>query len=433
MIPNIGDEIHQWASDLFPICRSISGDGVRNTLAYLKNLLPQLEIYEIPSGSNFFDWTIPNEWNIEEAWIENEKGDRILDFANNNLHVVGYSEPIDKLLSFKELQKKLHSREDLPDAIPYIASVYERDWGFCLSHGDRQKLQDGNYRCVIKSTLEKGSLTFAEVVLPGADPREILISTYADHPSMANNELSGPLVAVAIGRWLSKINRKYTYRILIAPETIGAIVNIAKYGDIFKERLMAGFVLTCIGDDRGTSVVHSPYGNTLADRVANHVLRYTPGKISHYDFLDRGSDERQYCGPGIRLPVVTLCRTKFGEFPEYHTSLDNLTDVVTPKGLQGGFDYVVNCIEILESNSIWQSKYPCEPRMGKIGLYPNVMSHKIPVDTVMLMNLLAYLDGESDLLEVAEKINLPFKACLKLLEILEQNNLIVKNDSKKQS
>jgi aminopeptidase-like protein len=174
-------------------------------------------------------------------------------------------------------------------------------------------------------------------------------------------------------------------------------------------------------------------GDTLSDNVARHVLKNLSPTYKSYSWSDRGSDERQYCGPGIRLPVVTLCRTKFGEFPEYHTSLDNLTDVVTPKGLQGGFDYVVNCIEILESNSIWQSKYPCEPRMGKIGLYPNVMSHKIPVDTVMLMNLLAYLDGESDLLEVAEKINLPFKACLKLLEILEQNNLIVKNDSKKQS
>ena len=423
-IPEVGSEIHKWASDLYPLCRSISGDGVRKTLAYLKNVFPELHVYEIPSGSTFFDWELPNEWNIQEAWIESEDGQRIVDFDNHNLHVVGYSEPVDTWLTLDQLQEKLYSREDLPDAIPYIASVYQRDWGFCISDKVRKNLQSGLYHCVIKSTLHKGALTFAEALLPGSDPREIVISTYADHPSMANNELSGPVVAAAIGRWLSSVDRKYTYRILIAPETIGAIVNLSKYGEIFKERMLAGFVMTCIGDDRGSTVVHSPYENTLADRVANHVLKHTPGKTSHFSFMNRGSDERQYCGPGMRLPMVTLCRTKFGEFPEYHTSLDNLKDVVTPNGLQGGFTLVCRCIEAIEVNGFWRAVLPCEPQMGKRGLYPNTMSHEIPIDTENLMNLLTYLDGTQDLLNVADRIGQPISYCYEMLKILKQHNLV---------
>ena len=425
----IGETIHGWAKDLFPICRSISGNGVRETLDYLQEKFPLLSTFEVETGTKAFDWKVPDEWNIRAAWIENEDGERVIDFANCNLHVVGYSEPIDIWLDLDELQLRLYSLPDQPDAIPYVSSVYNRTWGFCIADTERKALKPGKYRCFIDSTLGPGSLTFAEAIIPGESEREILISTYADHPSMANNELSGPLVATAIGQWLLSLpERHFTYRILIAPETIGAVVNLSMRWQHFKAKLEAGFVLSCLGDDRCTSVLHSPYGDTLADRVSTHVLRHTRGDTQHYTFLDRGSDERQFCSPGLRLPVVTLCRTLFAKYPEYHTSLDDLENVVTPAGLQGGFDYVRRCIEVLEANRIYRTTVKCEPQLAPRGLYPKTMHMTSGLAARSLTNLIAYLDGEEDLLAVCERIEQPVWQSTEALQKLIEHGLVERID-----
>ena len=248
---DLGVEMHSWATDLFPICRSITGEGVRETLRYLSNIVPELAMYEVTSGTPAFDWTVPNEWNVRSAYIEDESGRRIVDFARNNLHLVGYSEPVDRWLTLDELQPYLHSLPEQPHAIPYVTSYYSGRWGFCLTQEQRDQLPQGRYHAVVDSTLAPGSLTYGEIILPGWEEKEILLSTYVCHPSLANNELSGPVVTIALARWLaSQEKRRYTYRILLIPETIGSIVYLSSHLDDMKRNTVAGFVLTCIGDER---------------------------------------------------------------------------------------------------------------------------------------------------------------------------------------
>jgi aminopeptidase-like protein len=423
-VTTIGEEMHGWARDLFPICRSLTGDGVRQTLRYLGNIIPALTVHEVPSGTPAFDWTIPHEWNVAAAYIEDETGNRVVDFASHNLHLVGYSEPVDRWLTLEELQPHLHSIPEQPDAIPYVTSYYTRRWGFCIAHRDRKALKAGRYHAVVDATLVPGSLSYGEVILPGEESREVLLSTYICHPSMANNELSGPVVTAATARWLSALpDRRFTYRIIFVPETIGALVYLSRNLDVMKRATIAGYVVTCVGDDRAYSFLRSRHGDTLADRVVKAVMRsHSPDHVE-YSYLDRGSDERQYCSPGIDLPVASIMRTRYNSYPEYHTSLDDLT-LVTPTGLGGGFEVLRKCIELIEANRTYRSTTLGEPQLGRRGLYPTLSTRGSGFSVRSMMNLLAYADGRRDLVAIAEHAGIPPNEAVSIAGRLKEAGLL---------
>lgn len=419
---SVGLKMYELLKRLFPICRSLTGDGVRETLKIISETIP-LKIHEVPTGTKVFDWEVPKEWNIKSAYIENENGERIIDFKESNLHVMGYSIPVDKVVTLEELQQHLYSLEELPNAIPYITSYYSENWGFCLEHEKRQNLKEGNYHVIIDSSLEDGSLTYGECIIPGESDEEIFLSTYICHPSMANNELSGPVLATELAAWIALKPRKYTYRFVFIPETIGSITYLSKNLDKMKENIIAGFNITCAGDDGPYSFLASRDADTLADKVAKNVLHFTHPDYLSYSFLERGSDERQYCSPGVDLPVVSIMRSKYATFPEYHTSLDNL-DFVSPTGLAGAFNVYQNCLEVLEHNVVYKMTCLCEPQLGQRGLYPSISTLDSALMLKDMRNLIAYTDGTNDLIDISNIINTSVLNLLPIVRKLLKNELI---------
>ena len=417
----IGQEMYNWASDLFPINRSITGKGVRETLIYLKRILPNLNINSFSTGEKVFDWEIPKEWEIEDAFIEDENGNKIIDFKVNNLHLVGYSESVDRWLTLDELNDHLYSLPEQPNAIPYVTSYYKKKWGFCLSHLQRNQLLNIKYHVVIKSSFLNGQLDYGELIINGRKKEEILFSTYVCHPSMANNELSGVVLTTALAKFITSISKdlNYTYRFLFIPETIGSIAYLSRNWEYMKKNTKAGYVVTCVGDDLSYSFLPSRMGNTYADKIAKYVLDNYVGKYKEYSFLQRGSDERQYCSPLIDLPVASIMRSKYGTFSEYHTSLDNM-DFISANGLQGSFNIYKKVIEIIEQNLVCKPLIHCEPQLGKRGLY-NITSND---DADSLINFLAYVDGKLDLMDIANILKIDIFECRSVADLLLKNNLI---------
>ena len=425
----IGNEIHKFAKELWPINRSITGQGVRDTLNKILKHLPKLKIKSVKSGKKVFDWTVPNEWLVKEAYIVTPDNKKICDFSKNNLHLVGYSVPFEGRMSLEKLKKHLYTLPNQPKAIPYVTSYYKKRWGFCLSHKLLNTLKRGTYKVVIKSNQFKGELNYGELFIKGKTDREIFLSTYICHPSMANNELSGPTVLTYLSKWLSEIkNTKYSFRIIFIPETIGSITYLSMNYKSMKKKIFAGFNVSCVGDDRAYSYLPSRNGNTISDIIAKHVLKWTSKNFIEYTWLERGSDERQYCAPGIDLPIASIFRTKYGKYPEYHTSLDNLEKVVTPKGLEGGYWAIRRAIEAIEKNKYYKTTILCEPQMGKRGLYPTLsIKRKNENYLSLMMNLISLCDGQLSLLEIAENLNLPIWELYGVVDLLISHNLIYEN------
>lgn len=415
--------MHGWATDLFPLPRSLTGDGVRETLAYLREHLPGLTLHEVPSGRRAFDWIVPPEWRIRDAYVADESGNRILDFRTNNLHVVGYSEAVDGVFTREELEPHLHSLVDQPDAIPYVTSYYKRRWGFCLCENQRAALSSGPFRVSIDAEFFDGHLTYADLIIPGESEQEVLFSTYVCHPSLANNELSGPVVQTALGRWLQQRNNWYTYRLVFIPETIGSLVYLSRHWEEMKKRTIAGWVITCVGDERAWSLLPSRRGNTVADRISREVLRPRPN-VTEYTWLDRGGDERQYGAPGVDLPIASIMRSKYGTYPEYHTSFDNL-DLITPDGLEGSLEAYKECVISLETNLRYRATVLGEPHLSPRNLYPDLsIKGNIEGATPLLLNCLTYADGEHDVAEIAEICGVPVASVEEMFELLAGRGLV---------
>lgn len=420
-----GNDLYELAKNIFPIYRSITGEGVRNTLQIIKQIVPDLNIYEVASGKKAYDWEVPKEWNISEAYIEDEFGKRIIDFKENNLHVVGYSYPIDRWVTKAELKEYIYTQPDQPKVIPYITSYYSPRSGFCMSEEMWNNLPEGKYHMYIDSRFSDGSMTYGEIVIPGDTSDEICFSTNICHPGLGSNEVSGPCVLTYLAKWLSEQpHRRYTYRFLFIPETIGSITYISQHLEEMQRNIRAGFVITCVGDDLEYSYVESREGGTLADRALEQVLKYYAPMYKKYSFLKRGSDERQYCSPGVDLPFAVFCRSKFHEYKEYHTSADNLL-FISPSGMGNALEVLKRVVMTLEYNQYYKTTVPCEPQLGKRGLYPTVSQKGTYKNNVRVMqNLLAYADGKSDLIEISNRIEEPIEELVKAIDILLSEGLV---------
>lgn len=428
---NKGQEIYELANSIFPFFRSITGKGVRDTLNVLKDYIgkddgAELILRRVKSGTKVFDWTVPKEWVIRSAYIENEKGEHIIDIEINNLYVLGYSVSVDRWVDLEELKKYIYVEETQPEVIPYVTSYYKERYGFCMSKTQRDNLPRGKYHMYIDSELVDGYLDYGEVLIrDGESDKEVFFSTYICHPSMANNECSGPALTAELVRFVKQMKkRRYNYRFIFIPETIGSLTYMAvdEHLDEMKKTIVAGFNLSCVGDDNAYSMVESRYGNTLADKALKNILRFR-GEYTKYSYLKRASDERQYNAPGIDLPVVCYCRSMLGEYPEYHTSADNM-EFVSPAGFQGSYEVITDVITSLENNKKYKVNVLGEPQLGKRGLYPTI-SQKGSYDSILsLIDFIAYADGSNDIIDISDIIGVPVKKLIELSYKLLESNLI---------
>lgn len=419
-----GQTMYNLAARLFPICRSITGDGFRKSLDIIRETVPEIKVYEVPTGTQAFDWTVPKEWNCKGGGIYRLNGEKVIDFKDTNLHVLGYSQPVDKVVSREELLQHVYTLPEQPDWIPYVTSYYVERWGFCMSENQKQSLEDGQYRVLVDATLEDGSLTYGELIIPGETEEEIMLSTYLCHPSMANDELSGPVVQAELAKYIQSLpRRRYTYRLVFIPETIGSLVYCSRNLDVLQRNVKAGFVLCCIGDTRTYSYIASKYEDTLADRVMQNVLKFHYPDYIKYSYLKRGSDERQYCSVGIDLPVCGFCRSKHQEYPEYHTSADDM-NFISPEGLEGSYDVMVKVINALENNHYYHILCKGEPQLGKRGLYPTISQKGTFHSILSLRDFIAYADGRNDLIDISNIINVPIDLLLPMKDKLMENGLL---------
>jgi len=424
-----GHAMHRLATQLFPITRSLTGPGYRRTLELLEQVTGTMQRHRFASGERVLDWDVPKEWTIRDAWIKAPDGTKVVDLAQSNLHVVGYSVPVHRRIGLAELQEHLHSLPDQPGAIPYRTSYYHEAWGFCLSDERRRSLADGEYEVSIDADLKDGAVELGEVVIEGAGDDEVLLWTYCCHPSLANNELSGPVLAAHLALLLRERETplRHTYRIVFAPETIGAIAYLSRFGERLREHLVAGYVLTCAGDPGAFTYKRSRRGDALADRVAEHVLAWGDEEHRVVDFVPVGSDERQFCSPGFDLPVGSLMRSMYGTYPEYHTSLDDLS-LITPQALGESLRAYVRIIDALEANeTLVGTVLYGEPQLGRRGLYPRTGG---PSDALSagrqrdMMFLLSFCDGSADLLAAAQASGRPLTELAATADMLRSHDLL---------
>jgi aminopeptidase-like protein len=424
-IGNAGSWMHDLAAQLYPICRSITGNGVRETLRRVSAHIA-LSVIEVPTGTKVLDWTIPREWNVRDAYIKNANGEKLVDFERSNLHLVSYSTPFKGRLTFDELRPHLFTIPDRPDWIPYRTSYYEENWGFCLSRNHLKRFaEDETYDVVVDAVLTAGSLTYGEVVVPGRTSHEVLISCHVCHPSLCNDNLSGIVLATLLAAYLKRRQSRLTYRFLFIPGTIGSITWLHKNRDRLAN-IKHGLVITGVGDSGRLTYKRSRRGNTEIDRAVAHVLLHCGTQSQVVDFSPYGYDERQYCSPGFNLPVGRLTRTPHGEYPQYHTSADNL-DFISPEALRGSLESVLQVIEVLEGDYIYLNQEPFgEPQLGRRGLYAAVGGNAAqPVNQMALLWVLNLSDGKYSLLDIAERSGLAFAVVREAASALQEKGLLV--------
>ena len=419
----IGQRIYGLVRELYPICRSITGDGFRETMQHLQERAP-ITVREVPSGTRVLDWTVPREWNIRDAYIKNAQGTRVVDFQVSNLHVVSYSVPVKRRIALSELKKHLHSIPEHPDWIPYRTSYYDETWGFCLSHRQLQSLEEGEYDVCIDSTLADGHLTYGECFLEGVSPEEVLISCHSCHPSLCNDNLSAIGVAVELIQYLRCAPRRYSYRVLFIPGTIGAITWLAR-NEAHVPRIQHGLTLNCLGDAGSSTYKRSRRGDAVIDRVVEHVLKHSGEPYQLQEFVPYGCDERQYCSPGFNLPVGCLTRSPGGSFPEYHTSADDL-GFVQAQYLARSFDVCKQVIEVLEQDRVYVNQNPKgEPQLGRRGIYRGLAGQRaLPQVELALLWVLNLSDGKHALLDIAERAGMSFEVIYQAAEMLATHDLL---------
>ena len=421
---SVGESIFSLAADLYPICRSITGDGVRETLRHLRRHI-DLAVREVPSGTKVFDWTVPREWNIRDAFVKNAEGKRVVDFARSNLHVLNYSSPVRAKLPLAELKEHIFTLPDQPDVIPYRTTYYAEQWGFCMSHNRLLELPDGVYEVFIDSSLEKGQLTYGEFLHRGESPDEFLLSTHICHPSLANDNCSGLALLTYLAKRLKGCKTRFSYRFLFSPGTIGAITWLAA-NEPNLGRIKHGLVISGVGDGGGPTYKKSRGGEAIIDRVMAHVLRHAaPGAVV-LDFTPYGYDERQYCSPGFDLPVGSFQRSQYGTFPEYHTSADDLS-FIRPAHLAESFHVISAALDIVEGDCVPKSAMPkCEPQLGRRGLYHSVGGDKgAPSQNMPLLWVLSFADGKHSLLDIAERAQMPFGIIADAARRLREKGLLL--------